>query len=360
MKVGILTYHNASSYGAMLQAYALQEVLRLLGHNSTIVNYRGESWEIRWLKLLKCRSPWGFISTLNGFRMYGKIKPFVEKFMQLTRYYDSAEALKASPPGFDAYICGSDQVWHPQKFETDGKIREEYFLSFAEPGTRKIAYAPSFGHEPGSRFLEAICPLLEDFAALSVREPTGAAALSGALGRTVPAVCDPTFLLGRTGFEKLISGCGEKWGDYIFCFLLGHEPGRDRHVVKDVAHRLRCPVVIASRLMQLWGCGENCIPDIPTWVDRMNRARFVITNSFHGLSFCILFHRPFVSLPWRREQQNIRCRNLLRQLGLSRRMVDLGGEVDEIVNEPIDWGFVDEKVEAMRQEGLDFLRLALG
>ncbi len=206
MKVGILTYHSAHNYGAMLQACGLRSYLESLGHDAELIDYHPESLERANTRRPTVRSIRDLAKRISSLvlarpfkKRYAEFERFKERHIRLGRRYLTADELLRDPPHYDAYICGSDQIWN-----TDGGASPVNFLQFAPEGSRKISYAPSMGTEVvRPEHLALIARCLADFSAISVREESAKRILDGVLARTPELVVDPVFLMSRKYWESL-------------------------------------------------------------------------------------------------------------------------------------------------------------
>lgn len=366
MRVGILTYHDALSYGARLQALALQECIRRLGHEVSIIDYRGNvHTAMHWYDIFHTRSPWGFVNKCNKYRMDRAFRGFNGKYYHLTKPCATEPELQCVSAEFDALVVGSDQVWQLRNFSDGSRFDPNYFLSFVKTGVRRISYAASFGHEfPRTRIAEEIEDL-KRFDSLSVREGRAADELSACLGRKVCHVCDPTILWGRDGFDTQLSnegdaGCRSPSG--VFYFSLSPRLQRDGKVIDAVHDLLEEEVVLSSRLLQMSLKGSNFTEGPSQWIEKIRSSRFVITNSFHGTVFSLLYHRPFLFLPWANDGQNVRIKELLGKLNLSDHIFTEKAAIEKQVEAmamPIQWNEVDNMLSQWRSESLDYLRKAL-
>ena len=359
MRVGIMTYHNAYSYGAHLQAYALQEAIRSLGHDARVIDYKGVGFDAPRKKDLFpfLRRPWRLPDAINQYRTKKGFLAFA-KWQHRTAHYSSYQDLMQNPPDFDAYVCGSDQVWQPKTLSDGRAIQDEFFLSFVKNGGQKIAYAPSFGTMPDDDFICNITPYVRQFDHISVREESMVGIVKGIVGLDVPSVCDPTILLGREGFEKMLPKTKTHVGAFFYPLALNLP--RDKEICRSLAARFG-HLEIVSRNRPLWFVGGNVAPSPIEWMQMIRDAEFVLTNSFHGTAFAILFHKPFMTLSWIKDAQNIRVKHLLDRLGLADRFFD-GGSIksfETAASAAIDWGAVDAKIFAWRGKSQEFLREAL-
>lgn len=367
MRVGIVTFHNALSYGAMLQAYALQESIRELGHEAIIIDYipNGIRWPSWWDRLLT-KNLSGYVAKSNYYKFSKVFVGFAKKHLNLSGRFVTERDLKNANANVDAFVCGSDQIWSPRNFATTGEINQAFFLAFADATKRLVAYAPSFGRTPNDSFLEAVKPYLDRMESISVREESAARLLTDKLERPVKCVCDPTVLLGRKGFDSMLSDCDKSIsGDYVFCFQLSYCLPRDSQILRRICASIPHlkDVKIASRPLSYKGIGQNVIPTPDDWIRLIRDSRFVVTNSFHGTVFSLLYHRPFVSLGWERKEKNIRMKELLSHVGLVGRLVDTDaiddGRIEEFTKGNIDWAAVDKKLMEWRELSIAYLARAL-
>ena len=367
MRVGIVTFHNALSYGAMLQAYALQQSIRGLEHEAIIIDYipNGIRWPSWWDRFLT-KSFSGYIAKSNHYKFSKVFAGFAQKHLNLSRRFVTERDLKNANTYVDAFVCGSDQIWSPRNFESTGEINRAFFLTFADLTKRLVAYAPSFGRTPDDSFIEAVKPYLDRIESISVREESAARLLKDKLGRPVKCVCDPTVLLGRKGFDSMLSdGDAIAAGDYVFCFQLSYCLPRDRQILNRICASIPNlkDVKIALRPLSYQEIGQNVIPTPDDWIRLIRDSRFVVTNSFHGTVFSLLYHRPFVSLGWKRQEKNTRMRELLTRIGLADRLVDTDSIDDEriakLAEGNIDWGYIDKELTSWRDSSIAYLANAL-
>lgn len=362
MRVGILTYHDALSYGARLQALALQECIRSLGHEVSIIDYRGNvHTAMHWYDIFRTRSPWGFVNKYNKYRMDCAFRGFNGKYYHLTKSCTTETELQGVAAEFDALVVGSDQVWQLRNFSDESRFDPNYFLSFVKTGVRRISYAASFGHEfPRTRIAEEIEDL-KKFDSLSVREGRAADELARCLNREVVNVCDPTLLWGRNGSDSILpyERCTNTDSFY---FSLSPQEDRDARIITATRRLFRKNVVLASRALRMSALGANFTGGPISWIESIRTARFVLTNSFHGTVFSILYHRPFLFLPWERQSQNVRVFELLKKLNLTNHILSTGKDVRQqllSVDSDTDWAKVDVILDEWRCNSRSYLMSAL-
>lgn len=368
MKIGILTFHHSLNCGAALQAWALQTYLRGCGCDAEIVNYGKIGWPCKYY--LRCDSLRHFAGSFyNGFNTFLKTfliesyrrhlyRRFHQEYMHLGSSVRKNEIVQS---GYTHLIAGSDQVWHPVINEGD----ETYFLANATNGVKRISYAPSFGVDTFEPSLEKkMAVWLSKFASLSVREPKGSEIVNRLCGREAQVVCDPTMLLDAAHYEKLerkpLLSLPQK---YIAVYTICGHPWVES-VAFELGRRMKIPVV------HLQG-GQLARWYFPTAVKHVtalgpseflyfiHHAEFVVTNSFHGTVFSLLYHRPFC-VALNEKPSDERMINLLVGTGVEDRMARLKDEcVRKCENLNINWTRVDETISRKADGGEVFLANAL-
>lgn len=353
MKIGILTQHFLLNYGGIIQNYALQQVLIKLGHKPLTFEhdtcYSTVWWLLRSAKhLLKNRTN----KELPARPVYkGRIgnKNFIRFIITNIR---SVPVRDFQPKltqryGIDAYIVGSDQVWRPA-FNIGPRLGN-MFLDFADDHVRKISYAASFGTSKWefTPEQEKMCKTLaQRFIAISVREESAAVLCHKHFGVEATHVLDPTLLLEAKDYLQLCEHIPIT-EPHIFIYSLVQDE-RLQLLAKDLSN-------LTGLFVKTKRAGNYVRPEdsIEAWLAEFRDAAYVLTDSFHGMVFSIIFHKPFwiVQNP---SGGNERYISLLSKLGLLGRIVDNNNRV--AANEPIDWLRVDESLGVMRQKSVDFLK----
>jgi len=374
-RIGILTYHFSENFGALMQAYGLRQWLLEQGHQAEFVNYHPRYVEEggdfknllspaffrRNLKVAYLR-----VSTLQR-RMFGsrlQAQQF-ETFRHDTlgvdgprlENEDDVEAFFASPAGrFDILVCGSDQIWNPSPQKGLDPV---YFLAMKDAAAaRHVAYAPSFGKgslDPA--FDGDVRRFLSGMQGLSVREESGVGIVLRITGRDAVCVPDPTILLGD--FSKLLERAEPVGQGHVFCYALRTGEGI-REVATQVSQALGAGIVSPYNVHRRWReIGKTVYPSPAGWVAMIDRASFVVTNSFHGTVLSVLLRKPFltVGLPGAKGGLNERVRNLLSQLDLMDRFVQAGDleTTRHRLGEEIDWKGVGDKLKRMQDIGRLYL-----
>jgi len=297
-RVGILTFLHNDNYGSTLQAYALQKTVESLGYACEHLDYQPDVQE-KVRNLLHSRNSPSLL--LEGLRKKGvraaeetarekhrAIRAFDQRYLRLSSPCSSAGALRETARDLDILICGSDQIWNPVW------MNPAYFLSFADKGSRKIAYAPSLGVRslPSLRKQRMIRELTADFKAISVREEEGASLMEAITGRRPDVMPDPVCLISREEWENL-AGSREKGEAYLLCYLIGENPDYPeqlRKAVRETGLRpLVMPVTGQAYALEAEHFGSTG-PE--AFLQAIRGAKMLLTDSFHGLVFATIFGVP--------------------------------------------------------------------
>lgn len=364
MRIGIVTQPLWGNYGGILQNYALQQVLRVLGHDPVTLDFMWGKTGIPYLltsakriltKLGGDREASWLIPYAPG-RTLPEVREFVDTHLAHTRmFWNGYSPDLIDRYGLEAIVVGSDQVWRPKYSQSIG----EMFLSFAEErDVVRVAYGASFGTSEWefSPEQEKLCSrLLKLFKAVSVREEEGIP-MARRLGMEAVCVQDPTLLLGREGFDRLLATgvSHEEKGPYLGTYILDTDSGIDR-AIEAIAEGLGHRRIVRMK-EETPGVGPK------EWISAIRGAEFFICDSFHSTVFCLLYHIPFVSIVNECRGGLSRFTSLLRPLGLADRLLrrdEFTGLASLPPLAPIDWDAVDRAVADGRERSLAFLRESL-
>lgn len=363
MKVGILTFPNSISYGATMQMYALYRAVQALGHEAEIINYHNAYMkEERHHDKRKSAPVKRFLRTrarmLTHARLYSAFKRFESERMVLYPAHAFSERQKLAAVGgrYDTVVCGSDQVWNPRITDSD----MSYFLDFCGENTRRVSYAPSFGIEEFSQeFTAAVQEQLKRFAAVSVREKVGSDFVQSLIPQEVSVVADPTFLLEPEDWETMEKVHPAAEGEYILYFAV-HRSEQLFRRCRELSRRCGMKVVVVGgnaikRLKNRDPMLDFAVDVTPSeWLYLMHHARYVVTDSFHGTVFSVMFHRDFfVQYP---RHANARLVHLIGELGLGARVLS---ENTPFTTDSIVYENVDRRRVEMQTLSKEFLTKAL-
>lgn len=353
MKIGIVTHPLCNNYGGLLQNYALQYVLEKLGHKTKTIDFASR-WPFLKYLLEICRQ---FAKTVIRHKVHPypsyvihQRKPimdsFVNKYINKTKVVHSYSTNLVIKEKFDAVIVGSDQVWRPEYVD----FPQDMFLKFVPDNVKKIAYAASFGVDYWQypMELELECrELISRLDAVSVREESGVTLCRQYLNTDAKLVLDPTILAGREAFLSLIEKHSTK--NYLFAYILDTSNEIENYIEK----------VAQDNGLECYICGahDDATLNVEEWLSKIAGASIVITDSFHGTVFSILFHRNFYSIQ-NKNRGASRFNSLLGPLALGDRLL-YREELVEFSNKLIDWTKIEELLSIKRKESLDFLVSAL-
>lgn len=356
VKAGILTFHYAHHYGAQLQAYALMRAITLLGTKCEIINYVRKD-NIEGSRLFKKGlSAASLLSNANTLLNYGKFKKrhnrynqFVHKEMKLSdRFYGSYEELCQDPPEYDAYVCGSDQIWNPLIFG-EKTYDPAFFAEFARAG-RRVAYAPSFGISsiPEDK-RELLKKYIDKFDRLSVREKQGEKILREVTGRASITVLDPTLLLTMNEWRTLAAP-PEIREPYILCYFIT-DARKYAGYVQAVADKYKLPVISLCGSRRVVPQTRHKVLDAGPreFLGLFAGASVVLTDSFHGTVFSLNFAKEFFSFESSASTEkavNSRLHNILDKVGLVSRMLSVTDGTNEFCS------FIENKAVEIDYQGV--------
>lgn len=356
MKVGILTFHRTTNYGATLQAYALQRILQSMDNEVEIIDYRN-------MKVYSYSDPRFFhgmpvktrIGKLIRYRynsaIFNRFSEFWEKYFCLSPMCTTHEELGVVEEHYDTVICGSDQVWNPRAIFNDF---DAFLLGTAK--RKKIAYAASAGSvslwEP---YLKTFWRLLHRFDAISVREESMKAPSEHLSQKDVYVGLDPTLLLENKDWCKIEDSESLKHlpkNGYILVYFLGKNPAVVR-AAQELQRKTGLPVISLGR--KLHGIRSlRPIAGPAEFLTLFHHASYVLTSSFHGTVFSIQYQRPF--LVFGNGACNSRMTTLLNAIGLQDRMIGQPtvSPIDKLES-PINWEQVQNCLNQKKQRSIAFL-----
>lgn len=334
--IRIITFHSAYSYGAVLQTFALWKYLDGIYSDVKVVDFAPPTFSLKFNR----KRPITWIKTWR-FRFRNKIAK--------TKPY-TADGLRKTSPQADVYIIGSDQVWNP---EITGIYKDIYFGDFIPRDCEKISYASSWGKEDFSeQTLKEIAPLFHDFKAVSVREESGVKLCREVAGVDALCVLDPTLLIEdyTPYFRKT------RLKKELCLFVLDNDKEDCFDTSRFVANELGLKPKVLNKARKLEGFKNIPFPSIPAFLREIHNSEFVITNSFHGLAFSIIFNKQFAFV-CTNKGNSTRIKNLLSKTGLTRRMFDSyeALERSRIWEEPIDYSEVNRRLNTLRTESKNYL-----
>lgn len=332
--IGIITFQNANNYGAVYQAFALKKTVEKLGHKVSIINYDSPNMGLKAVQ-------------------QNQFKDFINTHLNLTEEYVDKREVDTSD--FDAIISGSDQVWNPRL--TGGDMT--YFLDFVPESVKKVSYAASIGLN-GDLFMahkDVFDNYVPTFSGISLREETHVPYIQSIVkDKEVIASIDPSLLLTSKEYLDAFNLPDERREDYIFVFSYALDPK-----MYDFANMLSLKtgykiVAISPYTAGSFVDGSKVIKNVPPveWLQLFNKAKLIITDSFHGMMFSIVFNKPFYA--YTPNRSNVaRVKDVLKKLGLEERKLTNITNVNDAVWK-MDYTKVNEILKKERGKSMEYLK----
>ncbi len=379
MKIGIVTFHSAHNYGAVLQAWSLQEYLRQQGHQPEIVNLRlpvidklyrivnktnkkvCKSWRVNCLvneAYYRARCIYRYIMPDTGkVEKYRKFEHFINHVLPVTKEFSQYEDLCKANLRYDALIAGSDQIWNAVMMKN---ISPAYFLQFANEDAIRISYAASIGtDEIPEEYKMLFRRYLRSFDHISVREKRAQEEVEALTSLPVDLVADPTFLLDQKAFDALREE-PKASGKYIYVHNvhLSRVDEALNGVVEEMSKRLNLPVIHNWNKKIFSNEAGHFTGGVGEFLGLVASAEYIVTNSFHCTVFAIIYRRNFITVPHYKHPD--RMRNLLESLGIPEHLIGDRKLVPKDLQQlSIDYKKVEEKKAAMGAHAKEFLEKSL-
>lgn len=378
MKIGILTQPLYCNYGGIVQCYALQTVLQRMGQNTVILQREfNRRYSIKgaciyyakhFIKLLmRRRSSWHYyVSQKRRDYIAQNTYHFIEKHINpRSQHCYSLEELRTEVDNLnlDAIIVGSDQVWRPDY----SPCQPNYFLDFLGKDERikRISYAASFGSDDWTfdDDLTALCgDLLRQFKAVSVREQSAIKLCREHFNVDAVQTLDPTMLLEAFDYRKLYDVNRKKRGS-LFCYVLDRSLEKKNVIAKIVQNTKLQPFEsmpeLSDETYNLYKDIVRCVyPPVENWLSAFDDAEMIVTDSFHGTVFSIIYNKPFWVIA-NEGRGMARFQSLLSVYGLEERLLTTSSLSSVDFGKEIDWNKVNLKRKHLQQVSLDFLLTAL-
>lgn len=378
-KIGILTFHKSINYGSVLQTWALQNILHLFGGDIYIIDYEPHSYKDIYGIFRKVKSCNDFLYNLKRLPIAYIIKKqnelfatFRKKYLRLTEqtFYRVSD-LEKSNLKYNAIVCGSDQVWNVHAHDCD----DIFFLPFEFKG-KKIAYAISINNTnfKEKRCDEVLKKNILDFSAISCRENSGAKKISDFIGcEGVFTALDPTLLLEKSQYDGI---CSERIieKDYIFLYNVwgSVDAFPFAKILSKIYHKPVYTILTKRNVKSIVRMEANGIHVLKfkaapeDFLSLVKYADFIVSDSFHGTAFSLIFEREFVSVNQKIGKGNGFCLknderivHILSVFGLESRYISIF-DSDKLYNlEPIDYDIVTLKRMKLSNESVQWLLSAL-
>lgn len=374
-KIGLVNFqYSDHNYGAVLQAAALEYVIKSKGYFVEHIDFRSTTEKDRHpivivKKIIKSIGLTKIIKTILGIKIIIKhdvsnsetFEYFRERWISRTKRFENFEALQNENLDFDAVIVGSDQVWRPTMYNriSDYKV---YFLSFLPKSCKRISYAASFGVDywevEDKSITSDIASMVRRFDAVSVREQSGISICKNIFQVESTHVLDPTLLAGKIFFDDIIAS----------------EEKTDSTPKQIVYYKLDVDELFLSNLKN-FGLYKNkevtniyynkvengyAYYSVAQWLNNIKESEIIVTDSFHCVCFCILYHKDFICCV--NESRGIsRLKSLLTMLGIQDRICSPDDDfIDKYKSlSPINYSLVDSILASQRITSEQFLMSSL-
>lgn len=381
-KIGLAVCYDTKNFGSQLQVLATNYKIEKLGYNSEIIRYKKAITPIfiiqtipRFFNPYFLRSKMGNSNKNKFLKKHPDVRKnisirnrrFIEfvnnNFNNLSEIFHGWEKLvKEANKKYDAFLCGSDQLWLPSNLGS-----HFYTLEFCDKHKLKIAYATSFGVSSIPWFQKnRTKKYLNSINFLSSREEKGKEIIKKLTGRDSTLVCDPTLLLSKDEWDKKIPQKKIIDNDYILCYFLGTNE-EHRKIAEELSKKTKLKIVSIPFLDNYveydLNFGDYKMFDIDSYdfVNLIRNAKYVLTDSFHGSVFSILNHKKFIVLNrfsnTSKNSRNSRIDNLCKILSLEdRRYKD---DIYNSMEKGIDYVKVDKLLQKLRTESELYLSNSL-
>lgn len=362
VKIGVMTFHRAVNYGAVLQTYALQQAICDCGGDCEVIDFRSHCIEDFYKPFSVCRSTpvsmiKQFVKALMTYHSRKnkktKTEQFLQEYIHLTQSVTSG--LEQYNSMYDGFVTGSDQVFNTDISGADAK---KYFLSFAEKP--RFSYAASFGkNDLAQRDQSWVGEELKKFHDISVREESGVPIVDALTGRTARVNLDPTLLQNCDAWRKIEKQPKKAEMPFILVYnMLSSELLYES--ARKLARKKNMNVVVVNnkritlkKQFHDFIYRDDLSPQEFLWM--MDRAQYVLCSSFHGVVFSLLFHKQFLSVLPVDEPRNARIASLLDMVSLRGRLFTDVFDVDMIEDE-ISWRDVDTRLKEKRMESMSYIQ----
>jgi exopolysaccharide biosynthesis predicted pyruvyltransferase EpsI len=369
-KIAILTQPLVANYGGSLQNFALTQYLSNSGHKVKTINRVNKNPNSKFKILLSVyknlilqRAFNKNVLTLSDqAKIFYNHRTFLLNNINLTEEIDNTQSLKKhfKKENYDVVIVGSDQTWRP-KYSPN---IYNYFFDFLENDNtiKKIAYAASFGTsdwEFSDEETQKCSNLLRQFDAVSVREKSGVELCEKYFKINANWVLDPTMLLTKEDYINVANQKQIPDRSGLFTYILDESEAVSK-TINNIKSMLKVDSFTNQPVCRAKDCQgrklEDLVyPSVEGWIKAFEQASFIITNSFHGTVFCIIFNKPFLTIA-HKERGVSRFHSLLSEFKLENRLVfEEDVEIENIIKSPVDFTFANQRWEELKKESMEFL-----
>lgn len=364
MKIGIITMPLCANYGGTLQNWALQQVLKKMGHEPVTLRfpviYQGMSSLHYWTRVFPMQAARFIAHKFIGgkYEMPLTIGPwkksvsgmehFVDEHINVTEYLPNLNMEDVRRYGIEALVVGSDQIWRPYMYDA----ANFYFLGFTgDNKIIRIAYAPSLALDKWPFEKETtiqLKELIKKFDAVSVREKPSVRVIKEYLGVDAKWVLDPTMLLDKEDYLAVCKGESQHKEKFVFAYILDMTEEK-REMAEQTSKKLGCDIrYLTAEKVQSYDTIEK-------WLANFRDTCYVITDSYHGTVFSLIFQKQFYCF-YNAKRGTARMDSLKELTGLEERFIQ---SPVEVLDNDINYDIVNQKIYSMRGVSSEFLKNAL-
>ena len=368
-KVGIITMHRVNNAGSALQAYALYHAVCKLGYKCEIIDYQYPNEYHKQENKNEQTTPfftrlWQRIKYFILYRSRAQQKRFNDFQTQAwksSNYYPNRESLINNPPQYDICITGSDQVWNPRCMKGDSI----FFCDFS-PNTPHIAYASSFTQGDIPQDLKShYAHHLSTYQAIGVRENSGVKLIEKLVAKKAEIVCDPTLLLTASDYAPFIAKAHTYTRKrYLLAYILDYAFNpypTIQEVIKRISREQGLEVIyLMANSVNNYRLGQSITSAGPNeFLKLFSEASYVVTSSFHGVAFSLLFEKDFYTIVPNKEMEDGRIQSLLQAVGAQDRAIKQGEDISKVKETKINYDFIRPRIMEYRERSLHFLQSAI-
>lgn len=378
--VGIITTFRQPNFGSVLQAFALQYIVERMGYDTKVIDYKYPN-DFHWdaglqfgRRKITLRNRLGDlkrkIQLSLGLRKPTKMEMmnlFIKKEMKCTVFYPSRQSILDTPPLFDIYVSGSDQIWNPNTMFGD----MTYMFDFAPKDRMRIAYSSSFSCDKiPHKFIASYKENLNSFKSIGVRETNGVKLLKENFGRNdAQLVLDPTLLLTKEEWH-IFAQKSQNLNvpkRYILFYMLAYTYSPEEkmcELLNFVQQKYQLPIVSLSKKPEGFQgefvqIEDKCAVGNYEFLQLFERAEMVVTSSFHGTAYSLNFGKPLLALENGKVRSDDRISSLLNSVGLTSQLVF----TDTLLTDEITPYYSKEreqvKLQELREKSLAYLSNSL-
>ena len=361
MKIAVLTYNLGMNYGGILQSYALIETLKNLGYEPELL-YIKTKYKYNWKGLIKKHLLSNFLNRYNNLKYEDKIYKntfyFIDKYInpKTKPLETNSDFINITKNHYDAYIVGSDQVWRAKMFKY---INYAFFGFVKSDEPIFLSYAASFGVDTWEYTEEETLKYkkqIQRFSGVSVREDSGVNLCKKYFDVEANHVIDPTMLLSINEYKQLIQNENEPKHKGKFLNYILDENTEKTELINMISKEInKKSFKINAKFQNSKNIEEMVYPTVTSWLKGFEDAQYVITDSFHGCVFSIIFNKPFI-VYGNKQRGMARFNSLLKMFELEDRLILSKNDISvELINKTIDWNVVNKKLTLLKKRALDYL-----